>query len=130
MLVKDLVTFPAIDLLLFHLQQFLLNFEQFGKLMYEKYEFSVNIDQCKKKKKFLGMKWDKLSDVLISDFNEFMNTFNLIPTKRNVIIAISFYLSSIRFDELYCLQMQMYFQQLFLAKYTCNNKLTVDYLNA
>ena len=67
-------------MLLFHLQQFLLNSEKSEKLVYEKYEFRVNIGQCPKENKFLGMKWDKLNDLLIFDFNEFMNRFNLIPT--------------------------------------------------
>ena len=68
--------------------------------------------KCLIENKILSLRWDKIEDNFIFNFNEIRERFDVTPTKRNVIKAIASASDPLALLNPIVVQMKTYFQNL------------------
>ena len=91
------------------------------------YAMLIEEHNCLLVNKILGFKWDKFKDNFVFDFNEIRERFDVIPTRRYVIKAITSIHDLLGLLNPIAVQMETFFQKLCSPKCDWDDLITNDY---
>ena len=111
----------------FNLRKFKSNSPVLRELVHEKYPDDEM--PYVENEKVLGVMWNQSDDKLIFNFNDVISRLPEIPTKRNVLKTIASIYDPLGIINPIVVQMKIFFQDLCLAKFEWDEKLSSDLLD-
>ena len=112
----------------FNLRKFRSNSAALEQMVNKNYGMLTEEHNCLIENKILGLKWDKFEDNFLFNLTEVCKKFDVIPTERNVIKAITSIYDPLGLLNPIVVQMKTFFQRLCSAKYDWDDLTTNDYL--